>query len=41
MTKSGVISKSEIEASLGSNFSAILDDEVVDAEIVEEDGKDA
>ena len=36
MTKSGVISKSELEASLGSKFSTILDDDVVDAEIVEE-----
>ena len=51
MTKSGVISRSELEASLGSKFSAILDNDVVDAEIVEEstsddtadqlDGKDA
>jgi len=51
MTKSGVISRSELEASLGSKFSAILDNDVVDAEIGEEstsaataaklDGKDA
>ena len=36
MTKSGVISKSEIAASLGTKFTDYLDDQVVDAEIVDE-----